>query len=336
MPDKDGIFADMVSGCQCHFLDSGSFTLWTLAEKWAKENSVSDPYKYYETPEFLAYMDAYAAFIKKHKSAIDYYANVDAIPNPEVTFRNQKYLEKNHGLSPVPVVHYKTDLSWLEKYISRSGLAESGSDDGKRDTDVPKHPLIALGGLVGSTNQERCKDWLDRAFAVICDQPSGLPRARIHGFGVTSFPLLLRYPWWSTDSTTWTMVGAMGGILVPHMRHGKWVFKDPFPYVVKFSDKSKEIKLAGKHFYTMAKGEQRRVLQWLEEIDVPLGAKDKEGEVTEYGVTNRHCERKAANLLFFERMRKTLPEYPWAFQGVRRRSLGITIPSHQKADGTPS
>ena len=300
--------------------DSGSFSLWTVAAKWAAEvdpqtkkrvrprATVAD---YYNTKAFWAYMDRYAAFIKEHAHAIDYYANVDVIPDPVLTFRNQRYLEKEHGLSPVPVVHYRTDLFWLEKYLVRKAVGGA-------------HGLVALGGLVGSTAQDACRHWLDRAFDVICGQPSRLPRTRIHGFGVTSFPLLYRYPWWSVDSTTWTMVGAMGGVIVPHHRDGKFVFTVP-PYVMKFSSKAKDKTLAGRHFNTMRAGERATVLAWLAEIGIPLGECHQDGTVISYGVTNRHCERKAANLLFFEKMRLALPKYPWPFMGVKKTQLDIKL-----------
>ena len=59
------------------------------------------------------------------------------------------------------------------------------------------------------------------------------------------------------------------------------------------------------------------VKEWLELIDVPLGKRDKDGEVLEYGVVTRHIERRAACLLFFEQMRQSLPEWPWPFRSTR-------------------
>lgn len=292
-------------GCVAsHFLDSGSFTLWTTAAKYAKENKCGK-WDFYETQEFWDYIDAYAEFIKKYSYAIDLYANVDVIPNPELSWRNQKYLEKKHGLRPVPVVHYTTDLDWLKFYI-------------KKD-----YELIGLGGLVGSTSQEECRAWIDKAFDIVCDQPSRLPKVKIHGFGVTTYDLLLRYPWWCVDSTSWTKIGAYGGILVPHKRKGKWVFTEQ-PYLMKVSDESPDVKTKGKHVLTMSQMEQTIIKEWLAEIGIPLGKRDSNGEVIEWGVVTQHTYRRAANLLFFERMRLSLPEWPWPFRSTRRKGFWDT------------
>lgn len=249
-------------------------------------------------------MDNYANFIKRYQVAIDYYSNVDVIPNPELTLRNQKWLEEKHGLSPVPVVHYTTDLKWLRYYMDHG------------------YDYIALGGLVGSTSNEVCRDWVDRAFNIVCDQQSRLPKVFIHGFGVTNYRFMLRYPWYSVDSASWTKIGAFGGILVPHNRNGKFIYNEP-PYIVKTSVDSPDSKLRGRHLFNLSRAEKRIVYNWLEFIRVPLGRTAPNGEVEEWGVTNRNCERKAACLLFFEEMRKSLPTYPWAFQGSGRKGFGL-------------
>lgn len=285
-------------------IDSGSFTLWTqVANKWAADNPGKTCWDYYDTPAFYSYMDAYAAFIKKYSHGVDLYANVDVITKPELTWRNQRYLEKAHGLSPVPVVHYRTDLSWLQKYMDRGD------------------PIIALGGLVGSTSQDACVGWIDRCFDLVCDSPDRLPRVKIHGFGVTSYPLLFRYPWYSVDSSSWTKVGAYGGIFVPHKRKGEFCFTDS-PYVIKVAYDSPDTANAGKHYDTLTSAERKIIAEWLELIDVPFG-KMKDGEVIEHGVCTRHTERKAANILFFEAMRKALPEYPWPFRSTRKKGFGL-------------
>ena len=65
-----------------HFLDSGAFSLFSIAQKYQKENNC-DVWDFYNTKEFWKYINDYAKFIKKYKIAIDLYANLDAIPNPE-------------------------------------------------------------------------------------------------------------------------------------------------------------------------------------------------------------------------------------------------------------
>jgi hypothetical protein len=320
-----------VGNIRSHFLDSGAFTLWTkLAGKYAKENNC-EPIKFFDSQEFWDYVDAYAKFVKKKSDAIDLFANVDAIPPnwkallkhaqktgkfdavaknvekyAELTWRNQKYIEKEHGITPVPVVHYFTDFKWLHRYI----------DEG--------YDLIGLGGLVGSTAKDHCREWIDKAFNIVCDTKNRLPKVKIHGFGVTTYELLLRYPWWSVDSTSWTKIGAFGGILVPRMIGGKFSF-DKEPFLIKVSDESPDRKKRLKHILTLSSAEQLVIAKWLDLIDIPLGKRGKDGEtIEEYGVITHHTYRRAANLLFFEKMRESLPEWPWAFTSTRRKGFGLT------------
>jgi len=284
---------------ESHFLDSGAFTLWTKAAEYHKKHG-GGKWDFYETKEFWDYIDSYAAFVKEYKIAIDLYANVDVIPNPELTWRNQKYLEKKHGLSPVPVVHYPTDTKWLRRYMKAG------------------YKIIGLGGLVGNSMKKSCQTWIDECFDIVCDTPNRLPKVKIHGFGVTSYKFLLRYPWWSVDSATWDKTAMYGGICVPHKRKGKFVFDTP-PYTMKISMESPQVKTRN-HFLTMAQRERDIVKDWLEFIKIPIGSLDKKGEVKEQGAVTFHVYRRIANLLFYDMMVKSLPKWPWPFK-IKKETL---------------
>lgn len=299
--DFDG---PLMVGCvKSHFLDSGSFTLWTKAAAYQKKTGRSQ-WEFYDSKEFWEYTDAYAEFVKKYKAGIDFYSNVDAIPNPEITWRNQKYLEKTHSLEPVPVVHFPTNLDWLRHYIGAG------------------YQFIALGGLVGSAATDKARSWIDEAFDIVCDTPDRTPVVKIHGFGVTTYDLLLRYPWWSVDSTTWTKIAAFGGILVPHKRRGKFIF-DEQPYLMKVSSEAPDRKARGRHVLTISQAEKAIIQEWLDFIGIPLGKMDRDGNVLEWGVLTRHTERRVANLYYFEKMLASLKPWPWPFISPRPRGFGL-------------
>ncbi len=290
-------------GCKSHFFDSGAFYQWSQAEKYERETGKSR-WDYYETQAFWDYLDAYADFVKEHSIGIDLYANVDAIPNPELTWRNQQYLEKKHGLKPVPVVHYKSDLKWLTHYIDLG------------------YPIIGLGGLVGSLTQDHCRGWLDRCFELVCDLPSRLPKVKIHGFGVTDFELIWRFPFFSVDSTSWTKIGGFGCILIPPKRKGEFVF-DEQPILMKVSMDNPDRKLFGRHVLTMSGAEKGIVKEWLDAIGIEMGELDKDGSIREWGVITHHTWRRAANLLYYEHLLRKLPAYPWAFRSTRKKGFNI-------------
>lgn len=307
-PDPDNLPA----GCTSHFLDSGSFSLWTAAEKFAKEYNCSEA-DYYDTDEFWNYMKGYAKFLKKYRRGIDYYSNVDVLPfrrstrspehkvNAELSYRNLKWLE-DKGLHPVPVVHYGAPPAVLQRYV----------DEG--------YKLVGLGGLVGSTAKQSGKNWIDDCFEqVCCGTADNTPAVDLHGFGVTSIKLMLKYPWYSVDSTTWTKVAAYGNILLPLRRNGKFLYHHT-PTVVSVSKDSKNHDL--NYNDKKSKALRKAVEAWLEEIDVPLG-KMKGEEVVEFGVTTRHTERRVANLAFFERLVESMPEYPQPFVSKRSKGFGF-------------
>jgi hypothetical protein len=81
-----------------------------------------------------------------------------------------------------------------------------------------EYPYIALGGMVGHVrNRELLTAWLDRVFATI---PS---TTQTHGFGTTTWDLLLRYPFTSVDSSSWTSGFRFGTFALFDARRGRWV-----------------------------------------------------------------------------------------------------------------
>lgn len=286
-----------VGRVKCHMLDSGAYTQRTQSKEYAKQHKCGR-WDYFHTETFMEYMISYAAFVKKYAHAIDYHVNVDVIGNPKLTWRNQKYLE-DLGLTPIPVVHLGTDVKWLEWYIKKG------------------YDYIGLGSPEGSMSNEIYDKWLDRYFTLVCPAPKRLPTIKFHGFALTAYQLLIRFPWASVDSSSWTKIGAYGGILVPHKRmiNGKWKWDfSEDPYLMKVSNEAPDRKKQGRHVLTLAKAETAIIKEWLDSIEVPLGKIDKNGVATEWGVTTHHTYRKAANLLFYEALREWLPEYPFKYQ----------------------
>ncbi len=298
---------DFPIGRHPHFLDSGAFSLFSRNR---------DNPEFFRSRDFWDYVDDYARFIKKYATAIDYYANVDVIKNPKRTYKIQKYLEKKHGLQPIPVVHYGDDLSWLKIYLEE------------------EHPYIALGGVPAGKlhfkTQKKMRvwyrDWADAAFTMICDTPNHLPKCKVHGFGVTQFRNMRRYPWFSVDSTAWVIKSAYGQIMVPPRRMGEFIFDKQYmlffvghdsPYVDKGGLNVK----ASKHFLNLAPTiERQHILDWLKDINVPFGRTKKSGKVIEPGVSNCMIQRTAANIRYYQRLVASLPEWPWPFLATERRT----------------
>lgn len=124
---------------------------------------------------------SYAKWLRKNMAHVGAYANLDVIGDAKATARNQAVLEAE-GLSPIPAFHY-------------------GSDPAEFDRLVERYPRVALGGLVPMLKRPALVvPFLDDLFE------RGLkrrPDLKVHGFGVTTWDLMVRYPWDSVDSSSW-------------------------------------------------------------------------------------------------------------------------------------
>lgn len=271
-------------------IDSGAHSWTNKLFKKSKRDGGRIDWSIYKGKEFWDYVDRYAKFIKEWKDSFDYYVNVDAIRNPEITWKVQKYLEDEHGLNPMPVVHFNTPLKWVAKYI------EDGYD------------YIGMGGPVGKNPYT---PWADRAWNLICDGPGRLPQARIHGFAVTTHKMISRYPWFSCDSVTWKKAAYFGQAVVAfsHKDLSKTrmiFFDDQSPYLNRIKGK-------GRHFQHYTKNEQKQIRKWLDHIKIPFGKRDKAGNVLVEGITNSNLVRCAATIEYFEAVARSQPKWPWPF-----------------------
>ena len=283
------------------FLDSGAYSAWSQK----KEIDIH----------------AYIKFIKDNKKAIAIYANLDDINSPDKTWENQKIMEKA-GLKPLPVYHFGED----DKYLVR--LLDKGYD------------YISLGGMVPISNTILVQ-WLDRIFSKYLTDKKGMPKVKVHGFGLTSLRMMLRYNWYSVDSTSWVITGRMGSIYIPRKKKGVWVY-DEDSWKVTVSSRSPGLGEKGKHFHTMREGEKKILLNYIESKGYKLGKssfikvpqdtvikdhqrwaekkpKDsttfRELEVIEVdGVSNRYQLRDEMNILYFLDLEKSIQKWPWAFK----------------------
>lgn len=311
---KDGYKQELIdtpSAIKSMFMDSGAHGLYNRHAKMSGQDGynlrgspelLAKRYAYYTTKDFYDYVDKYAAFLKANMDGIDFYVNVDAIFHPELSYKALKYLENEHGLKPIPVLHYNTPMKWIARHI------EEG------------YKFIGLGGLGQDASKDDYAMWADKAYDLICSTPDRKPTIKTHGFAMTSWYLIRRYPWWSVDSASWVKSSAYGVIYVPHMRDGKFTY-DEKPYSIGVSAQSSFIAEGGKHIMRVAAGEREIIRKWLEYCGVKMGKVDKDGNEVEYGVISHWGARARVNLLYYEGLRKSVPDWPWAFTRRPRQGL---------------
>lgn len=186
------------------FLDSGAFSAYSLGVQ--------------------VDIEAYCRWILEHGDIIRNDDGVcmasvlDGIGDPLQTYRNQLRME-SLGVRPLPCFHYGEDERYLEYYMAN-------------------YDYITIGGMV-PVSTPQLFHWLDRIWGkYLCDS-TGRARIRVHGFGLTSTPLMVRYPWYSVDSSSWVQIGAHGNLFMD----GK---------TIAFSSQSPSAKVAGQHIDNIA------------------------------------------------------------------------------------
>lgn len=117
--------------------------------------------------------------------------NLDVIGDQKASNVNLHKLEKM-GFQPIPIFTYKAEIKELNYYLEN-------------------YDYIGLGGLVGLTTNDQIK-WLDYCFKHIIKhkKKTGILR-KIHLLGVTKQDILIRYPCYSSDSSSWISCLRFGG-----------------------------------------------------------------------------------------------------------------------------
>ena len=136
----------------------------------------------------------YCDYIKRNHDFLEVISVLDAIGNPDQTYINQRFMERA-GIDALPCYHYGEPEVVLEFYATH-------------------YEYITIGGMVPISTPQLAK-WLDRIWGRYLTFPDGTPKLKVHGFGLTSVPLMARYPWYSVDSSSWVQLGGMGNIFIP-------------------------------------------------------------------------------------------------------------------------
>lgn len=181
-------------------------------------------------------LEKYCRFIKEYGDIIEVASVLDGIGDPVLTLENQKKME-DLGVNPLPCFHYGEPTHFLEHYIEN-------------------YDHITLGGMVPiSTGPLR--EWLDDIWDRFLTDENGMPKLKVHGFGLTVLSLMERYPWYSVDSTSWVLTGRFGSIYFP--TEGNPNMK------LTISDQSPKNKDFDAHYDSMAPAQQEAVRQRIED-----------------------------------------------------------------------
>ena len=267
-------------------LDSGEFSAW-------RRNTSVD-------------LKRYIKYLQENKDFLFGYVSVDKIPGKFGAKRTQgevensakvgyDNLQKMHeaGLSPIPVFHQGERWYWLERMLA----------DGK------KYIGISSSKDLWATEQQK---WLDQVFTLLTNS-KGEPLVKTHGFGITRPGFIFRYPFFSCDSTAWSLAPGYGSILIPRLnRTGTFEYLKQPTKIVLSGVKHKSPSSQKKQFEGLSGPHRAAVEKFLHEL-----AELTVGEVR-YG-TNfrremmllyyRHLGEALTKVRFKERRKSLLYEF---------------------------
>jgi hypothetical protein len=172
-------------------------------------------------------LEKYCKYIKENEDIIEVASVLDGIGDPLKTYENQAKMEAL-DTRPLPCFHYNEDPEYLKFYVDR-------------------YDHITLGGMV-PISAPQLEFWLDEIWDKYLTKSDGTPKIKVHGFGMTTMPLMDRYPWYSIDSSTWVQKASFGMILLPNRR------KD-----LNISKESPTLKKKGKHLMNISKLEYEMI-----------------------------------------------------------------------------
>lgn len=224
------------------FLDCGAFTAYTVGGEL-------DPKEYIK-------------FVHLYKRAFHVYAGFDFIGRNEGSRRKTYELAKKmvkQGLDPVVVFHSGEDYKWLDRYCEEFNYICIGGVAG----GIPK------GGTAGLVEiREGILKHMDTAWSIICDSKNGMPRCKVHGLGVSTIPLLFRYPWTSVDSSSAQRTSMNGKCYIPQYVNGELDYTQYT--LVHFSTRG-QIFGETNRFELMRKDEKKRILHYLKQYKIGVG-----------------------------------------------------------------
>jgi hypothetical protein len=252
----------------------------------------------------------YIAFLDKNSAGIAKAVNLDVIPKSfsasgaeeaaKASWKNYQILLKS-GHNVMPVYHRGERLYWLEKIL------DSGCN------------YIGLGGVAGAAGSR--KPWLDEVFTYLCST-NGWPPVSVHGFGVASVREMLRYPWFSVDTTSYYRLAFSGSIWVaPKSKKAQFTY-NVAPVTFCVSDGSKnDIK---KHIKNSGSSTIRHVRNFLGSL----------GGLTLNDVSDDpwHVGRLTTNIRYLQRFMLEYESVPFE----PRNSLSLFTKNSCKLVGVPS
>lgn len=125
-------------------------------------------------------VEEYGEWLTRWRHRFHAYASLDVLFDHVGTMRNTRAMQAL-GFDPIPVFHLGSPMSAFEQYLDETNY-------------------VAIGGMASGTltmRDPRMWKYLD-----LLHKKAQERRVRLHGFGLSAWPVMARFPWYSIDSST--------------------------------------------------------------------------------------------------------------------------------------
>jgi hypothetical protein len=254
-------------------------------------------------------IEKYAEFVNENKHMFKFCFNLDVIGDAKKSYANWMWLNRN-GVETLPIYHMGTPIKYLEKYLE---VAE----------------YIGIGAIANLSTVKRVAG-LDALFRKYFMDSNGVAIKKVHGLGLTSFDVLEKFPWWSTDSISPVVAAIWGTLYLPTIRAGVPNYRNIF--LSSVSSRRKHVQ-GTQSYYTLPKLLHSKYEELFNERGFqvsPLGGeKDEERE----GFLNEHWESRIYwNLYVWKKYLEELPKYQNVFGPDRRSDVYVCVSSDRAVE----
>lgn len=313
-------------------MDSGAFSAWN-------QNIQID-------------FDSYVNYCLKHEDRLDYIVNLDVIPAiPGQKIITQKEIEQSASLG------YKNARKMLAAGIPREKLIHVFHQNENfkwLKRMVRDFPYIGLSPANDTTTAQK-KQWLDQCMPYVTDQ-DGFPIVKFHGFAVTAHILIVRYPWFSVDSSTWCQEAGRGMVYIPPYKDGKYSYDvPPIRLRIGFNSLIERDKI---HFFNRSPLQKEIIVKYFTHKGYDLGSSTcdkrtqgmKKGhkapirfcrkknkcdhifpelgcleKVSKIGIINNHYVRAELNVIYLQDLQNSMPSWPNKRYAYLRKTQGFGL-----------
>lgn len=187
LPHLQGAYDACIENGIGIMMDSGVVSWRSYRASLIKRQKEKELAKLCGEDEFIR---LYVDYCKANMKKWDLYMTIDLERNAASILERHKRIEKM-GIRPIPVFHGDSTVDFLRKYYDMG------------------HKLIALASWPTlRTSHEQKRRYLDGCFALAAKLGFEL-----HGLAMTAGWMLLEFPWYSVDSSSWSRVAGYGGIM---------------------------------------------------------------------------------------------------------------------------